>query len=106
MLDNYICNPNFAGFTRIEGIPYVIMKRTDADIYRYRVLKIENGREIMVFRCDTVAQARAELKEIRMNLRDSRIRATRQNLEARGIDYSMSHSTTAIYEAYYESIQE
>lgn len=113
-LNDYLASPRFVAIDRIEGIAYVTIKRTDNDLYRYRILKIENDTEIiddydeyhyMVTRCDTKAQAEAEIERIRKEIRDERIRKERAKmLQSKPIYNGTWSNMKAINEAYLESI--
>lgn len=102
MLEKYLNMEGFTGCEKIEGIDYVVVKKrmyTDSlFVTRFYVLKNEN----VIHTCDTKKQAFDFLKQLRMDLRDERIRATRENLERKGVNAYADHngSMKQIMEAY------
>lgn len=102
----YLTIKGFVEMERINGEMFIIVKHTDADFYRYRILKMENGLPVWTGkRFDTKAQAREMLKEWRMDARDARIQATRESLERKGINAYADHNGRMkdIMDAYRES---
>lgn len=99
---DYLMIKGFVEMERINGTVYVIVKRTDADLYKYRLLKIENENENCIGRYDTKNEVRNALKQIRMDARDAAIQARRESLERKGINAFAEHggSMKRIYEAY------
>lgn len=99
---DYLMIKGFVEMERVNGETYVIVKRTDADLYKYRLLKIENENEICISRHDTKNETRNALKQIRMDARDRAIQARRETLERKGINAFAKHggSMKQIYEAY------
>lgn len=103
----YLTIKGFIEMERINGTMYVIIKHVDTDLYRYRILRIENNIPVWTgYRCDKITEARNELKRLRMDARDARIQAMRNNLKQRDIEYrDASYSMKDIIDAYNESIE-
>lgn len=102
----YLTIKGFMEAEKINGKTFIVVKHTDADLYKYRILKIENGNPVWTgFRCDKIMEARNKLKEWRMDARDARIQATRESLERKGINAYADHngSMKEIMEAYKDS---
>jgi hypothetical protein len=94
MLEKYLSMKGFVAYQKIEGVPYAIIKTE----FTYDVFKKENRIE----RCDSKKEALNYLTQVRMDLRDDRIRATRESLERKGINTYADHngSMKQIMEAY------
>lgn len=104
-MERFIFNPNFVAMERIDGIPYVTMRlEHDSECCRYGIFKIENGDYKRITRCDTKAQARNYLKQMRMDLRDERVRKERETRIKKGIYNGTCSNDKAIKEAYLESV--
>jgi len=104
----YLTIKGFVEMERINGEMFIIVKYTDADLYRYRILKIENDLPVWTGkRFDTKAQAREMLKEWRMDARDERIKATRESLKSKGVNAYADHNGRMkdIMDAYKESTE-
>jgi len=104
-MERFIFHPNFVAMERIDGIPYVTMKlEHDSECYRYGIFKIKNENYERITRCDTKAQARNYLKQLRMDLRDERVRRERESRIKKGIYNGTCSNEKTIIEAYLESI--
>ena len=94
MLNKYLACEGFVAYQKIEGVPYAIIKSE----LTYDVYKKENRIE----RCDSKKEALNYLTKIRIDLRDERIKATRESLQSKGINAYADHNGTMkqIMEAY------